>query len=117
MTDREKLIKAITSFPGGLDGLNVSTVKLFKFVNHLIANGVTVQRWIPVTEGLPNEEKVIGGEKYFKNVAVRVKGVESEKIAYYDDELECWCDTDFFPIVGEVTHWMPLPEPPKEGME
>lgn len=78
-------------------------------------------KWIPATERLPNEKKVIDGETYFKNVAVRVKGVEFEKIAYYDDALECWCDTDFFPITrevtGEVTHWTPLPEPPKEGKD
>ena len=84
----------------------------------LIANGVTVQKWIPVTERLPNCKKVIDGETYFKNAAVRVKGCGFEKIAFYDDEEKYWFDTNFFPAVGEVTHWCELPEwyfpqPPK----
>ena len=86
--------------------------------DHLIAHGVTVQEWISVKDRLPNCKKVIDGETYFKNVAVRVKGCGFEKIAFYDDEEEYWFDTNFFPAVGEVTHWCELPEwdlpqPPK----
>lgn len=73
------------------------------------------QKWIPVTERLPNDKKIIDGEEYIKNVAIRIKDNAAEKIAFYDEEEKCWFDTDFFPVDGEVTHWMPLPEPPKEG--
>lgn len=77
-----------------------------------------VQEWISVNDRLPNCKKVIDGETYFKNVAVRVKGCKFEKIAFYDDEEKYWFDTNFFPSVGEVTHWCELPEwdlpqPPK----
>ena len=92
-----------------------------RYADHLIANGVTFAadnnaggKWIPVTERLPSNKKVIDGETYFKNVAVRVKDLEFEKIAFYDDEEKCWFDPEFFPIAGEVTHWCDLPEPPKE---
>jgi hypothetical protein len=75
-------------------------------------------KWISVKDRLPNCKKVIDGETYFKNVAVRVKGCGFEKIAFYDDVEEYWFDTNFFPAVGEVTHWCELPEwylpqPPK----
>lgn len=78
------------------------------------------QKWIPVTERLPDAKKVIGGEEYIKNVAVRVKELACERIAFYDDEEKCWFDTDFLPIAGYVMYWCELPEwdlpqPPKEG--
>ena len=70
--------------------------------------------WISVNERLPSEKKVIDGETYFKNVAVWVKHLEYEQIAFYDDDAEWWFYVgNFLPVMGEVTHWMPLPEPPK----
>lgn len=36
--------------------------------------------------------------------------------ARWDDEFACWYDDkgeSAFPIDVEVTHWMPLPEPPE----
>ena len=86
--------------------------------DHLIADGVTIQRWIPVAERLPK-----GGNG--KDVAENV-------IAYLNNgeviEQVCtgWCNGDeWWLIVGDedthtawglgaVTHWMPLPEAPKE---
>ena len=82
-------------------------------VGYIEGKADAAPKWIPVTERLPSEKKVIDGETYFKNVAVRVKDLAFEKIAFYDDEEKCWFDTEFFPIAGDVTHWMPLPEPPK----
>jgi hypothetical protein len=63
--------------------------------DHLLANGVTVQRWIPVTERLPSEKKVIDGEEYTKNVVVRIREIAFEKIAFYDDEVKCWFDGNY----------------------
>lgn len=88
--------------------------------DYLLDNGVSLQKWIPVTERLPNSKKVIGGEEYIKNVAVRVKDLDCERIAFYDDKEKCWFGTDFFPIAGDVMYWCELPEwdlpqPPKEG--
>ena len=67
----------------------------------LIANGVTVQKWIPVTERLPEEDGyylVYCGEYdgicviYYENLVTKGKWMCKWK---------------------EVTHWMPLPEPPR----
>ena len=74
-----------------------------RVVNALIANGVTVQEWIPVTKRLPKngKEGVLIALRWGE---VDIGGCEdgrwrSEFVNEYED--------------GEVTHWMPLPEPPK----
>lgn len=69
----------------------------------LISNGVTVQEWISVTERLPES------------------GKEGVLIALRWEEVGIgWCEdgrwsSEFVNEYeeGEVTHWMPLPEPPK----
>lgn len=33
-------------------------------------------------------------------------------VAFWENEFGCWFVTDGAELVG-VTHWMPLPEPPK----
>ena len=74
-----------------------------KLTDHLIANGVTVQKWIPVTERLPElwqtvivcdtREQYVGACMYYGN----------------DD----WLHDDKLWDTSEITHWMPLPKPPK----
>ncbi len=76
--------------------------------DRLIANGVTVQEWISVKDKLPNDREW---------VLVWHTGYATPKKAKYKD--------DFSPHLsvflidgdngnkGEVTHWMPLPQPPK----
>lgn len=103
---REKLIDIINDF-FGCDAAYYD-INPFDLATHLMTNGVTVCKWIPVTERLPDKKKVIDGEVYYRNVAVRVKNLLHERIAYYDPEIECWVDTGFFQIRG-VTHWAELP--------
>ena len=88
---------------------------LGEIADHLIANGVTVQEWIPVTERLPKftEEEIEGyrffGDTFFPEFNVMISGATQPTTLYfdgerwYDEELHCYC----------VTHWMPMPEPPK----
>jgi hypothetical protein len=81
--------------------------------DHLIANGVTVQRWIPVTERLPKqwhetEEEYFGEPIEF---IVLICGAKCANTLGFDGN-------NFFDLdsgeIYEVSHWMPLPEPPKE---
>ena len=69
----------------------------------LIAEGVTFQKWIPVTERLPEELKPVlawHGEGDFSECA-RWTGRRWETTWEFED------------LTG-VTHWMLLPTPPKE---
>lgn len=74
--------------------------------DHLISNGVTVQKWIPVSERLPEEWKHV-------LVLLRTGGCE---VAGHVEEERVWrvCWNHDFVEEYSVTHWMPLPEPPKE---
>lgn len=71
-------------------------------------------RWIPVTERLPELipcEKA--GTAYSEAVIVWTTGKKA-MIAVWDG-IDFLCATDYWEAWGEtITHWMPLPEPPKE---
>lgn len=85
--------------------------------DHLIANGATVQEWIPVTDRLPEE-----GGLYitFGCTAVPVRWLHN-----FDKDIGkfgSWWNYEpdgkehpryRFIEAGNVTHWMPLPTPPK----
>lgn len=77
-----------------------------RFADHLIANGVTMQEWISVDDRLP-EEKV--------NCIVHYKHAYCNNDGYWAIG-SCFYDGEKFQIglAYKVTHWMPLPEPPKE---
>lgn len=99
----EKLTELISQiqYMGGLES---------RLAEHLIANGVTIQQWIPVTERLPSiHEDVL---MYFKDDDNMVAGYLDD----VDEDSSMWSaysdggyytDCDYVP-----THWMPLPEPP-----
>jgi hypothetical protein len=57
-------------------------------------------KWIPVTERLPEENTAV--------IAVDDNGNVFECLYAYDG-WDLWDDNTII-----VTHWMPLPEPPKE---
>ena len=97
---REKLIELISQvqYLGGLEE---------KVADHLIANGVTVQKWIHVSERLP---------EHFGQFLVTVKEYNRgwyADSAMYDPYKNEWRTNLFCGMRDEVTHWMPLPEPPK----
>ena len=73
--------------------------------DNLISNGVTVQEWISVNDRLP-EEKV--------DCIVHYKHAYCDNDDYWAIGI-CFYDGEKFQInpAYKVTHWMPLPEPPK----
>lgn len=110
MTDREKLIWL-------LDKVGVGRLEGSFIADHLIANGVvisknetTTQRWIPVTERLPE----------CKQDALLCFDAGDMAVGCWYDRDECitfWAahkyDGWYADCGCEPTHWMPLPEPPK----
>lgn len=76
--------------------------------DYLIAHGVTVQEWIPVTDRLPEE----AGE-----YNVMIKGAERATSLWYSRLSNGWYtfgDDDYEEPYDDVTHWQPLPAAPKE---
>ena len=72
----------------------------------LIANGVTVQEWIPVDERLPEP---------FVSVLVQMPGEEpfpTVREGFISND-GIWQSAMFRREPGEVTHWKPMPQPPK----
>ena len=120
MTDREKLIGVLTdSFDAQYNQRQLITP--VHTADHLIANGVTFakdtdvpSKWISVEDDKPKTKKVIDGEVYYRNVVVLTdEEIIPEKIAYYDEDFDVWFQPlDILPL-RNVTHWMPLPEPPR----
>ena len=72
--------------------------------DHLIANGVTVQKWIPVSERLPEDWK--------ERVLVKIKDANNI-IGHPDMDTDRYMGDIWVRWGHNVTHWMPLPEPPK----
>ncbi len=120
MDVKKKLTELLDNFPVQMEWHNNE-----ELADHLIANGGTIQRWIPVTERLPDKEFWAHQERFGEKelelyndleVLVMIKGAEVPTTLYYNDEGEFY---DFMDEDGPtsflVTHWMPLPEPPMEG--
>ena len=99
MDVREKLVEVIES--ARYWGSNTSE----EIADYLIAHGVTVQEWISVKERLP-KEKV--------NCIVHYKHTYCDNDDYWAIGM-CFYDGEKFQFdpAYKVTHWMPLPNPPK----
>ena len=61
--------------------------------------------WISVKDRLPaKHERVLIYDSVCHNIYM----------AWRDDDLDVWFSEEYLPDFVYVTHWMPLPEPPKE---
>jgi hypothetical protein len=107
MTDREKLVDLLAQACewqdrciGCKNNLPVAATcreeRFGKAADHLIANGVTVREWIPLTEEKPDRDE---------HVLVFFEGMRGTPA---ETQIVCgWC------IDGSATHWQHRPEPPK----
>lgn len=101
MTVKEKLVELVDDVLGYLPWGEVASDTSRNIADHLVENGVTVQRWIPVTERLP---------KHMQPVLVCRNDGKVEQ--GYKDVNDWW--KVYGTRTKKITHWMPLPEPPKE---
>ena len=99
---KEKLVELIDEAPVRLK--ENGRLDLEVIADYLIANGVTIQRWISVEERLPEDSDEV-------NLCTR-SGIVG--IGYYDKYRKNW--VQYYAggaLCVDVTHWMPLPKPPK----
>ena len=103
MDVRGKLVELLTEFYG-CDHMYYD-VDALAIADHLIANGVTVQEWISVKDRLP-EETI--------NCIVHYQHAYCDNDDYWAIGFCCY-DGEKFQLgpAYKVTHWMPLPQPPK----
>lgn len=145
MSDKERLIKLLDAIQDHGEryecGDGYSMVHMLnneRIADHLIANGVTFKKlkgskstsltnapeWISVDERLPEDDlpkdspqktiKVFVALKAKNGITIRTQ-MRFKDYTYRDgSRVDCW---RWRYAAGDVTHWMPLPEPPKEGEE
>ena len=77
-----------------------------EIADHLIAHGVTVQEWISVDDELPE----VGG--YVVCIAKRNPFSRFMPIVARI-EKNGWVNPITEQYISEITHWMPMPQPPK----
>ena len=112
MDVREKLVELLTEFYG-CDPMYYD-IDALAIADHLINNGVTVQEWISVKDRLPDLISCNVGTAYSEAVIAWTSGRKA-MIAVWDG-IDWIAPFDYWEAWGEeITHWMPLPEPPKEG--
>ena len=100
MDVREKLVELLADAGMGKTERNFLADKL-------IANGVTVQEWISVKDRLPEESGmyiVTANDGHAQRVSF-VQWQKKNRMWNLTGARSYW----------RVTHWMPLPKPPKES--
>ena len=87
----------------------------------LLDNGVTVQEWIPVTERLPECDKEVllivhgWGDRLYYTGCLHRQESERSWLTGIESKASDWKIWGFSYLRDpSVTHWMPMPQPPKE---
>ena len=110
MDDREKLVELLDII------IQPGQRTLGDIADHLIANGVTVQEWISVDDRLPDNKE----HDWVLAQVVEDNGyMHIPKVMEYRQSKNDWFEETYGWLsehngIFTVTHWMPLPHPPKE---
>ena len=100
MNVREKLVELLDII------IQPGQKTLGDIADHLIANGVTVQEWISVKDRLPEAGGYvvcIAKRNPFSRFMPMVARIEKNG----------WVNPITEQYISEVTHWQPMPQPPK----
>ena len=98
--DLTQAANAIEELSHDIDIMNAANIALYG----------ALPRWIPVTERLPEHSY---GES---NSVLTVSSLGTMRVLYFDGGNWCYPTGEALTTAGKfpVTHWMPLPQPPKE---
>lgn len=101
---------AIEELSMKLHGDEAAIAGMKREIERMVVNGTP--RWIPVTERLPEDAYPV----LVTYLGYNDKLPRSDMVAMYEEGDWYWYD-DESKCKVIVTHWMPLPEPPKEKEE
>ena len=107
MDVREKLIEIVKKAAYSSLPSNTKDFHLNMLVTNLLAHGVTVQEWISVDDRLPEAGGYvvcIAKRNPFSRFMPMVARIEKNG----------WANPITEQYISEVTHWIPLPDTPKE---
>ena len=126
MDVREKLVEIVcdaTQINGCIHSCNHPPCAMVgRIVDALIANGVTVQEWISVKDRLPEKDGayLVTTNSFGDRQSVKFRwfAKDGENVDAYDlaGQKDVWYLYDSecgYISINSVTHWMPLPLPPK----
>ena len=124
MDVREKLVELIKKASYECDELARDLLDMKEatdsIADFLITNGVTVQEWIPVTERLPERDKevllIVHGweDRLYYTGCLNRQEAERSWLTGIESKASDWKIWGFSYLrEPSVTHWMPLPQPPK----
>ena len=106
MDVREKLVELLQDANNPAWKWFPNNMEMMRLAEYVIDNGVTVREWIPVTERLPEAGGYvvcIAKRNPFSRFMPMVARIERNG----------WANPVTEQYISEVTHWMPLQEPPK----
>lgn len=106
MDVREKLVELLDDMQRSGTGYFGSAIENKKISDYLIRHGVTVQEWISVYDELPEVGVYvvcIAKRNPFSRFMPMVARIEKNG----------WANPITEQYISEVTHWMPIPQPPK----
>lgn len=112
MDVREKLVELVNAVLRCLPWGEISSHTAEDIADHILADGWTKQEWISAKDRLPDTaERVLVCRTWLGSVYKPLYG-------YYQDfpnQKGCWyiLTEEGYCSLREVTHWMPLPKPPK----
>lgn len=112
MDVREKLVEFLEVDLSGSDGYEPELI-----ADYMIDNGVTVQGWISVEDKLPeqppNRVDAQGRSWFTQDIDCIVYDGKIVFAAHYCFQNKCFWYADTLHPLNNITHWMPLPQPPK----
>ena len=116
MDVREKLVELLQDENNPVWRWFPNNMAMMQLVDYLISNGVTVQEWIPASEPpkkITNKVIVLCKNGYIGYG--HYENYNGNQTWYNLESGKPFTDWDFEDCESyEVTHWMPLPMPPKE---
>ena len=114
MDVREKLVELLAP-------TSLNFEEAVYLADYLVKNGVTVQEWIPVTERLPECDKEVllivhgWGDRLYYTGCLHRQESERSWLTGIESKASDWKIWGFSYLRDpSVTHWMPMPQPPKE---